>query len=157
MTSKSGEVLPKCAAQIAVLEATGKSMNKALGEMSSEFKEVKETIQEQKILTATLTTNMEKLSNSIENLNEKLDNKIEAKVNDHENKCVFHQVARKRTEDDITKRFKLSSIPPTKEDEKDQGFLQKLPGKIKFYIYLGVGIATITTTVIGVLKTSGVI
>lgn len=159
MTNNNGKPLALCAANIAVLEATGKQTNKALGALQQEIKETNKNIQLQQIAIGRLADNVDRLTSSQKELSIKIENiehntldRINKSRSQHESNCVFYQAAKKKTEKDITKRFLVSSSPNDPIKEEDVILVKKirnLPKKVKTAITIGVIIAPIIGIVIG--------
>lgn len=157
MTGNDRKVLPQCAAQLAVLEATGKQMNKAFGSMQQEFKTMSSNMQTQQIAIGKLTGNVDRLANTIERLSDSLDKKIDDGIKDHEKGCVLYQAAKKKAERDITKRLRLAdSLPPsgpTRDSDAELGKeVKKISKKVKYIVYVIAGVGTIVGTIASYLN-----
>jgi predicted nucleic acid-binding Zn-ribbon protein len=156
MTSKDGKVLPQCAAQIAVLETTGKQIQDAFSEMRQEFKENNKSTQKLHIIVSNLTTSVDALSGSVKELNRNLDTRIENAVTKKQKECVLFNVVTEKSKKEITKLFKDSVPPRPKEEDRDQDFVLKkikgLPKKVQAAIYIGMIVATIAGSIIGYFK-----
>ena len=150
MTDQEGRILPQCAAQLAILETTGRQMNKAFGEMQQEFKIMTRDIQSQQIAVGRLTDGVDKLSISVEKLNGNLDERLRI----HEESCLIRKIVNKRAEKDITEKlhFSRSSNPPkTKEEVEDDEIaksIRKLPKKIQIIVGIIISAGIITSGII---------
>lgn len=157
MTGKDGKVLPKCAAQIAVLEATGKQFSKSIGELHQDVKETKEMVQGQQITMATVTNSLDGLSKTVENLDKILDTRVNAIITTRQQECVVYTAIKKRNERDITQKFLVSSNPKdpiesSKEDTKILKIIKNIPKKFQKALYIGAIISGFITGVIAYLN-----
>lgn len=164
MTDAEGKVLPQCAAQIAVLEATGKQFSKSIGEMHQGLKENNNILQKQTISIATLATNVNTLTAKVDELTNTLDVRVNKAIIQKQKECIWNKVAEEKTQRDITKKFLKESNPPNDilaiEEEKSKALILKkirgLPKKIQTAIYIGMTLAVIVGTIIGYIKVTAV-
>lgn len=152
MTDIDGKPLPECAANIAILQTTGQSLNRSFGEMRQEFIALRDNLYDQQAVVGKLTGSVERLTTVVEKLSDHVELKIKESRQEHESNCAFFQVAKVKTVQDITKKFKTegNSLPPSDPSANPlEATIKKLPKKIQPIIYVILGILTVAGSVIG--------
>lgn len=136
MTGKDGKILAECATNMALLQATGQAMNKALGEMQADSKLMRESFNEQKISTVKLESTVDRLVLAVDKLEDNLDTKIDYKIEKAQESCVVRKAVNKKTERDITKKLLPPSNPPAAPDTEDEiaKTIRRLPKKMQIIV-----------------------
>lgn len=118
MTTEGGKILAECAANMAVMRATGESFNQALGILQTDYRKTRDLVNQNTLVVEELQKLVTKeLLPAIRQLPETVDGKIQY----HEEKDPLHAAAMAAHKSDITQKLKHSkSIPPENHHKENK-------------------------------------